>query len=287
LGGFLALGPELRDAFAVGLPILMHSQFEQVFGGPMEGQEEFYQDWAKDSETCSALDRERGREEHRMTANPLLRRALWGGRLYLGGSETGARQAGYMEGALEAAQRIARDIIRDTAAEEDGATKPGESRNDASLRRFSSWVERQGPLVFDDYRRRLNASLATQAREQLTQRAMLGAAEAFFAEALAKAESLPFDLAGVTVEKGRCALTPLAQKPFGDFLKQFFDDVAAFNSTSCALSNFPDDHKLARDYQQAIMRDIAAAWTEFSLALNGRLLAKRGAIAQQAGGAAA
>ena len=292
LGGFLALGPDLRDSFRDGLPILMQSQFEQVFGGPMEDREQFYQDWAKDAETCSALDRERGREEARTTANPLLRRPLWGGRLHLGGAETGSRQAGYMEGALEAAQRIARDIVRDSAVETDAASPaPGESENAFSLRIFSAWVEQQGHGMFDDYRRRLNASLATQAREQITQRAMLGAAEGLFGEALAKLEALPFDLHGVAVEKGRSALTPLAQQPFGDVLKQLFDDVAAFNRTSCALSNFPDEHKLPKDYQQAIMRDIAAAWAEFSRDLNGLLLGKgatrEGETPKQAGGAAA
>jgi monoamine oxidase len=285
LGGFLALGPELRQAFKDGLPLLMQSQFEQVFGVNLQGREQFYQDWAGDERTCSALDRERGREDARTTANPMLRRPLWGGRLYLGGSETGSRQAGYMEGALEAAQRIARDIVRDTAADAAPADQD-EATNDASLRRFTAWVEQEGPGVFDEYRRRLNASLATQAREQLTQRAMLGAAEAFFADALTKLESLPFDLGGVTVEKGRSALTPLAQKPFGDFLKEFFDDVAAFNSTSCALSNFPDEHKLGKDYRQAIMRDVAAAWAEFSIAMNSQFLAKNEAP-RKTGGAAA
>jgi monoamine oxidase len=197
-----------------------------------------------------------------------------------------------MEGALEAAQRIGRDIIRDTAVEDESdVPAAGETVNEASLRRFSAWVERQGQGVFEDYRRRMNASLATQAREQITQRAMLSAAEAFFGQALAKAESLPFDLAGVAVEKGRCALTPLLQQPFSDFLKQYFDDVAAFNSTSCALSNFPDEHRLAKEYQQAIMRDIAAAWAEFSRDLNGLLLGKGGTqlgeTPKQAGGAAA
>jgi monoamine oxidase len=292
LGGFLALGPDLRESFRDGLPMLMQSQFEQVFGGPMEGREQFYQDWAKDAETCSALDRERGREEARTTANPLLRRPLWGGRLHLGGSETGSRQAGYMEGALEAAQRIARDIVRDTAAETGPASPaPGESDNAFSLRVFTDWVQQQGRGLFDDYRRRLNASLATQAREQITQRAMLGAAEGLFAEALAKLETLSFDPRGVAVEKGRSALTPLAQRPFGDVLKQLFDDVAVFNGTSCALSNFPDEHKLPKDYQQAIMRDIAAAWAEFSRDLNGLLLgqgaAPKGETPKQAGGAAA
>ena len=55
------------------------------------------------------------------------------------------------------------------------------------------------------------------------------------------------------------------------------DDVVAFNRTSCALSNFPDEHQLSREYLQAILRDIAAAWLEFSLAANRLLLAKAGA----------
>ncbi len=103
---------------------------------------------------------------------------------------------------------------------------------------------------------------------------MLGAAEAVFAQALKKLESLPFDLAGVSTEQGRCALTPHVQRPFGDFLRQLHDDVVAFNGTSCALSNFPDEHHLAKNYEQAIFRDIAAAWTEFSRAANRLLLAK-------------
>jgi monoamine oxidase len=283
LGGFLALGPDLRASFRAGLPMLMQSQFEQVFGGPLEGREQFYQDWAEDPATCSALDRARGREEHVLAANPVLRRSLWKGKLYLGGSETGTRQAGYLEGALEAAQRIARDIARD-AADDENEARPGESVNAASLRRFAAWVARQGAPAFEDYRRRLNASLAAQSREQMTQRALLGAAEAVFAQALAEAAGLGFDLAGVAVEKGRCALTPQLQAPFSDFLKQLFDDVAAYNATSCALSNFPDEHKLAPEYRQAIMRDVAAAWAEFSLALNAALLAR---AAKRTGGAAA
>ena len=47
-------------------------------------------------------------------SNPLLRRAIWSQKLYFGGSETASRAAGYMEGALEAAQRIARDVLRAT-----------------------------------------------------------------------------------------------------------------------------------------------------------------------------
>ena len=59
-----------------------------------------------------------------------------------------------------------------------------------------------------------------------------------------------------------------------DFGEQVPDDVVAFNRTSCALSNFPDEHHLSKEYHQVILRDIAAAWLEFSLAANRLLLAK-------------
>ncbi len=272
LGGFLALGPQLRQSFAVGLPLLMQSQLEQVFGSELTGRDQYYQDWATEDATCSALDREKGREEHRLVGHPALRRALWERKLYLGGSETAARQAGYMEGALDAARRIARDILRHAGLDE-AAPEVGEDVNAASLRHFAAWVEKQGDVAFGDYRRRLNALLAGQQKEQLTQLAMLGAVEAVFGEALKILGGLPFDLTCVTIEQGRCALTPLVQKPFGDFLRQFHDDVVGFNRTSCALSNFADEHHLARNYEQAILRDIAAAWAEFSLAANRLLLA--------------
>ncbi|MGO9392488.1 flavin monoamine oxidase family protein [Rhodoblastus sp.] len=274
LGGFLALGPELRQSFQVGLPLLMQSQMEQVFGDALVERESHFQDWATEEATCSALDRENGREEHKSAAHPVLRRALWAGKLHLAGSETAARQAGYMEGALEAARRVSRDILRQSQGDAEEAAAVNEDINLASLRRFEAWVDGQGDAAFDEYRRRLNASLAAQNKTQLTQMAMLATAEEIFARALEKLEALPFDLGGVAVEQGRCALTPLAQKPFGDFLRQFHDDVVAFNRTSCALSNFPDEHHLAKEYQQAIFRDLAAAWTEFSLSANRLLLAK-------------
>ena len=275
LGGFLALGPELRQAFEVGLPLLMESQMAQVFGSGLGEHEQYFQDWATEDQTCSALDLERGREDHVMSAHPVLRRSLWAGKLHLGGSETAARQAGYMEGALEAARRISREILRATpAGDEDRVSTGAADVNAASLQRFAAWVETQGAVAFDGYRRRLNANLAGQNKSQLTQIAMLGAAEAVFAQALKKLETLPFNSAGIAVEQGRSALTPLAQKPFSEFLRQFYDDVVAFNRTSCALSNFPDEHHLAKDYEQAIFRDLAAAWTEFSLAANRLLIAK-------------
>ncbi len=98
--------------------------------------------------------------------------------------------------------------------------------------------------------------------------------EEVFDNALAVLDGLDFEISAVTVERGRSSLTPGVQQPFGDLMQSVLDDVIAFNRTSCALSNFPDEHHLSKEYRQVILRDIAAAWLEFSLSANRLLVAK-------------
>jgi len=290
LGGFLALPPDVRKTFDAGLPMLMASQMVQLFGSALDGGEQHYQDWASERFTCSAADRAEPRGEHIEIANPMLRRALWDGRLHLGSAETASPAAGYLEGAVNAARRIERALARAGAAAEafpargQVAIDAELSGNDASLAWFAAWVAAQRDSAFDDYRVRLNRSLAAQQREQLTQLAVLGATEAVFAAALQVLEALTFDMRGVAVERGRSALTPEVQKPFRDFMQSLLDDAVAFNRTSCALSNFPHDHKPSKDYVQTILRDVAAAWQEFSLAANRVLLAKARPATRQPSG---
>ncbi|MGA7808121.1 MAG: hypothetical protein WCB02_26265, partial [Bradyrhizobium sp.] len=148
------------------------------------------------------------------------------------------------------------------------------SGNAASFARFEAWVAMQGDMAFDDYRRRLNRNLAARQREQLTQLAILESIEAVFGEALRVLDGLPLDMSDVTVDHGRSALMPEVQKPFRDLMRSLLDDAIAFNRSSCALSNFPDEHRPSKDYVQTILRDVAAVWRDFSLAANRLLLAK-------------
>jgi monoamine oxidase len=283
LAGFLALSPELRASFSAGLPLLMTSQMVQVFGAVLEPVGQHYQDWANEPFTCSGLDRTSPGNEHLTVANPMLRRPLWDGRLHLAGSETAAGGAGYLEGALEAAWRVDLSLNRGWTKAEGGlpdAAGTGDSAasiNATNLARFSKWVADQQDVTFDDYRRRLNHNLAVQQREQLTQRALLESMEELFDNALKMLDGLAFEISSIAVERGRSPLTPGVQQPFGILMQSLFDDVIAFNRTSCALSNFPDEHHLSREYRQVMLRDIAAAWLEFSLSANRLLVAKANA----------
>jgi monoamine oxidase len=282
LGGFLALSPELRQSFSVGLPMLMDNQMSQIFGEAAENGTQHYQDWALEPFTCSALDRTLASTAHPAFSNSLLRQTLWNGKLFLGSSETAAHGNGYLEGAVEAAKRISREIVyahktpNPAALSQAGSSGGTDARsmNIASLARFEQWVAEQDGPAIDGYRHRLNRGLAAQQRDQLTQRAVLGTVEEVFSHALGILEDLPFDMDGVAVERGRSALTPEVQAPFRHFMQTLLDNVAAHNATSCALSNFPEEHHLSKDYMQTILRDMAAAWQEFSRSANALILNK-------------
>ena len=279
LGGFFALSPELREAFRDGLPMLVASQFVQLFGKALESGEPRMQDWAKEKFTCAQADLDSS-DAHPDYGSNALHLPRWGGKLYLGASETAREGGGYIEGAINAAIRI-RDQLFKPREDSMTALAPAspDFDNQRCLERFGEWVASRQAPAFASYRQRLNYALSHGQREQLTQRAMLGAMEAVFADALAVLEELPFSHDGVAVERGRSDLTPKVQAAFDGFIQALLDAIIDFNRTSCALSNFPEEHRLAKDYISTTLRDIGAAWREFSLSANRLLLDKREAPA--------
>ncbi|MCT2398903.1 flavin monoamine oxidase family protein [Novosphingobium mangrovi (ex Huang et al. 2023)] len=275
LGAFLSLPADLRRDFADGLPMLIESQLTQLFGTQLEMRGLYYRDWAGEAFTCTAADLAQEPDDHPPFADSLLRGAHWGEKLHFAGAETSARDPGYLEGALDAAHRVAR-AIGETSERAELLARPA---NAAALASFGEWVEGARAAGFSTYRAALSRSLMRQEREQLTQRALLAAVEEVFARALALLGALSFDGAGASVTKGRSSLLPVVQAPFKLFLDALLADVMEFNATSCALSNFPDEHKPPRDYVNAMMRDVAAAWVEFSQQANLLLLGSHGSDA--------
>jgi monoamine oxidase len=269
IGGFLALNPELRASFIEGLPMLLGNQMGQVFGAEFEHGEQHYKDWAADEFTCARLDYVPP-EEHPHYGNPILRQTWWDGKLFFGASETASYAGGYMEGALDAARRLLRDVGRyapSTIAPVPGAGK-GAVSNAESVAAFAHWVGDTQADVLSMYKKTLNKLMASPDKEILTQRAMVATIEQVFSSALMKLEDLSFDMSTVAIQNGRSDLTPEILGSFKGFIEFMLDSVIEANRTSCALSNFPGEDKLGKDYLQAILRDIAAAWKEFCLSVN-------------------
>jgi monoamine oxidase len=266
LGGFFAFPVEQREAFRGGMSMLVSSQLVQVFGADAEGGEQHIQDWATERYTCSTRDRTPP-DHHPEYGHPALRVAQWGAKLYFGGSETASYGGGYLEGALEAAARILRGLSRTApSTRRDEAT--GETAGDASLVHFNAWVAARRADALDRYQRQLNQKLASQLKEQITQRAVLATMEQLYGEALAEIERLPFD---VTTAGDCFDLTPRVLAPFVGFNKALLDQVLVFNRSSCALSNFPEEHVVSPEYLETIARDLAAAWREFAVGVDTHL----------------
>ena len=272
LGGFFALPAQLRAALRNGMSMLVSSQLVQVFGTDAEQGEQHIQDWASEPYTCSTRD-QTPPDNHPEYGHPSLRWPQWDGKLHFGGSETASYGGGYLEGALEAAARIQRALNQ---AQTITRSEPPMRATQTSIARFSEWVSTQLSEAFERYRRQLHQNLASQRKAQITQRAVLGAMEQIYSEALMVLEELPFDVAA----EGRAELTPKVLAPFLGFNKALLDEVVMFNRSSCAISNFPNEHTVSPVYLETIARDLAAAWREFALGVNALLVAKAQGVSE-------
>lgn len=272
LAGFVELDPAQRQMLGAHLPRLLRGQYARLFGPAAADGELYGYDWAADPLTCGALDRHEPATTHPRYGDARLDAPQWDGRLLIGGSETAASGGGYLEGALEAAARLAAQLRAPPARTDDGNER---------LARFRAWVQAERDGAFAHYRRALQRRLAGQQRRAVTQQALLDTVEALYGRALTEIAALRFDTDALTVEGGRSALTPQLLAPFVGFNDGLLDAAMAFNRSSCALSNFPFEHTPDRDYLDVIRRDLAAAWRAFALAIDARLLPATPPLAPQ------
>ncbi|SCK17974.1 monoamine oxidase [Variovorax sp. HW608] len=274
LGGFLALDAAQRRNFQRGLPMLIDSQLAQLYGPQAQHGHQHFMDWAEEVWTCAEADRDGPPAPPQ--PDPLLRQPQWAGRLFFGGSETAAHGAGHMEGALETADRIAHTIGGPAARHAPPASAMAPGSADDALAAFGATVRTLRALAPERYRQHLTRRLSGQQSEQLTQRALLASADQTYSEALARLDGLLPMLAagaGALERGGRHAFTERLLAPFAGWNKELMEAALHFNGTSCALSNFPHEHRPDAAMLRAVTLDLAAAWREFALELNARLLA--------------
>ena len=265
LGGFFALSPALRAASAPALELMVRSQFAQLFGPAAEAGELHLRDWAREPMTCSAFDLAEpgGHPEDDVS---LLAAPYWSGRLHLAGSETATRGAGYLEGALDAAARVAARLIALSPS------LPRSPANDGSIAEFADRVSALRSQAGELYRQGVVRALSARHSIDMTHAVLCAVVDDVYAEALRRIEVLDFDLSDVAIERGRCALTPSLLAPFSGFSDGLVGEALQHNRTSCALSNFPDEHAPSPDYVTRIRVDLALAWRAFAQSLNQMLI---------------
>ena len=136
------------------------------------------------------------------------------------------------------------------------------------LAQFSQYVVEQKDVLKKQYEQLLAQDLSRQQWDGCFQRNVLAVLEQVYDDALVQLQMLPFDIRETPVDRGLSDLTKQVLAAFDGFVDDFLQFVVDKHRTSCALSNFPDEHKPDKTYVNAVKRDIAGLWQNFALSAN-------------------
>jgi monoamine oxidase len=144
--------------------------------------------------------------------------------------------------------------------------------NASSIGKFSRFVSEQKPIMRTHYDQLVAHDLSHQQWDGCFQRNILIVLETTYENALTELKTLPFDHATSIVNQGLVDLTKSVLAVFDGFIDEFLLMVVDKHRTSCALSNFPDEHKPDQVYLSTVRSDIALLWRNFALEINAYFL---------------
>lgn len=144
--------------------------------------------------------------------------------------------------------------------------------NTLQLEEFRRYIVERKSLLKLQYENTLAYDLSRQRWQGCFQRNVNAALASFYDDALLRLKSLSFDNSRYPVNNGMSELTRQVLQAFHGFSNEFLVFVIDKHRTSCALSNFPVEHKPDRDYVNQVKHDIAELWRNFALTANRHFL---------------
>lgn len=142
------------------------------------------------------------------------------------------------------------------------------STNSESLAEFGRFLAEQKTTMRDHYHQLLAVDLSQQNWDGLFERNVLEVTKKAYADAYQYLHTLPFDTSGLPVYNGLSELTKQILGMYDGFTDEFLAFVVDKHRTSCALSNFPGEHKPDHAYVNQVKHGIAELWREFALNTN-------------------
>ena len=152
---------------------------------------------------------------------------------------------------------------------------PAEQVNNTSFAQFQEYLDQCKSRMKTSYHESLAQDLSRQQWDGCFQRNVLAVLSTTYEDALKHLKTLPFADGAVGVDCGMSALTQRLISAFDGFIDEFLLFAVDKHRTSCALSNFPDEHKPSNDYINEVKREIAGHWREFALGANDYFLEKQ------------
>lgn len=146
------------------------------------------------------------------------------------------------------------------------------NQNADSITQFYRHIAERKPALKTQYQQLLAQDLSRQQWDGCFQRNVLAVLEQAYDEAFVHLKTLSFDSTATPINRGLSDLSKQALAAFDGFIDDFLLFVVDKHRTSCALSNFPDEHKPDKTYVNEVKREIAGLWQNFALNINAYFL---------------
>jgi hypothetical protein len=137
-----------------------------------------------------------------------------------------------------------------------------------SLASFAQFVASLRQQIKRQYDRNVNMDLSRQNSQDLLRRNVTSVLNQAYDDALGRLRQLAFTSEGVQEENGFSQVSIQALKAFDGFVEEILQYALQKHRTSCALSNFPDEHRPSEDYIAQVMQETEKDWQAFGLQVN-------------------
>jgi hypothetical protein len=138
----------------------------------------------------------------------------------------------------------------------------------ASLAGFHQYVNDLKQTAKRQYDRNINKDLSSQNWQNLFKRNVVAVLQQVYEASLVQLGTLHFGTEKMESEDGFSPIAIQALKPFDGVVDDIIQYALQKHRTSCALSNFPDEHNPSEDYIAEVIQETGRDWQAFASQVN-------------------
>jgi hypothetical protein len=119
-----------------------------------------------------------------------------------------------------------------------------------------------------DYDRSVNRDLSQQQWQDLFRRNVTTVLRQAYGVVLAELEKLPISTEGLLADENPQEVHVRILKPFDGLIEELILYALQKHRSSCALSNFPEEHNPSQEYIAAVIEEACRDWSTFVSQVN-------------------
>lgn len=141
-----------------------------------------------------------------------------------------------------------------------------------NLAGFAHYVTSLSPIIKRQYDRSVNRDLSKQNWQSLFQRNIIAALQQVYAESLEQLRHMTFDRENIAGTDRSISVNEQILNPLLILMDELIQYALQKHRTSCALSNFPEEHTPSQAYIAQVMKVVDSDWSVFVSKVKAMLL---------------